>query len=445
MKSGRRARNRFSNSINYQGHCCSKHIYDCLKVVAWLRCIITAIALTRSLTATSQSQIEFTYKSFGLEREDDNVIHNAAHLDDFFENLYKQKNLHDRKINIIHIGDSHIQADFLTAVVRRNFQKYFGNAGRGLIVPARVAGTNEPFNIVTRSNTQWDSKRCVYPDQPMPIGIGGITIQTNQPKTRLEIHMNDLWMDYAFKTLTLFFKKDYNSFDFSIRDTANHVIGFINAFKSEPFVNHSKVILTDTVSGVILETYQSNPSQNHATIFGVNLENGKSGVLYHAIGVNGAMYSHYNAALYFTKQTSTLEPELFVISLGTNESINYPYLDKNFFQHVDKLVTSLRAANPMAKFILVTPPDAFRRKIKTNPGIATIRQQIIAYAVENGLAFYDMYKALGGDNAATIWRQAKLLRPDGIHFTKDGYEYQGNLFFNALMKSYNQYVPLRHP
>ncbi len=398
-----------------------------------------------STNTLAQQTIAFTYKSYGLETEEDNVIHNAAHLDDFFESLYSQHHYRNRKINIIHLGDSHIQADFLTNIVRRNFQKHFGNAGRGLIVPARVAGTNEPYNFITRSNTKWIAKRCVYPDQPLPIGIGGITIQTNQPHAKLEVYMNDLWVDYSFKSLTLFFKKDYNSLNFSIRDTINREVGFINSFQSEPFVNYATVILPDTVSAVTIETIQSNPSQNHATIFGLNLENGKSGILYHAIGVNGAKYNHYNAALYFSKQTSALQPEVFIIALGTNETVDYPYLDKNFFNYIDKLVNSLRSNNPLAKFILITPPDAFRKKIKTNPGIALIREQILAYAAENGLAFYDMYKALGGDGAASHWRQAGLLRPDGVHFTKDGYEYQGNLFFNALMKSYNQYVPLRHP
>jgi hypothetical protein len=56
-----------------------------------------------------------------------------------------------------------------------------------------------------------------------------------------------------------------------------------------------------------------------------------------------------------------------------------------------------------------------------------------------------MYNAMGGDHSADAWKKAGLLRTDGIHFTKDGYEYQGNLLFNAIIKSYNQYVPLRHP
>jgi lysophospholipase L1-like esterase len=393
----------------------------------------------------AQDTVNFVYKSYNLENASDNVIQNAAHLDDFYESLYRQRTAGDRKINIIHIGDSHIQADYLTHAVRKNFQQQFGNAGRGLVVPARVGGTNEAFNIQTSSTVTWKAKRCVYPDQPLPIGIGGITINTNQPDAKLYLYMNDLWLDYSFNTFTLFFQKDITSFNFSIKDTAYVELGFMGPFTNEPFVNYSKIVLPYSVGGLVIETLKSTPAQTHATIFGMNLENGKNGILYHAIGVNGAKYTHYNAAMFFSKQTTALQPDLFIISLGTNEALDYPYIDRNFFQHIDKLITSLRENNPGAKFVLVTPSDAFRKKIRVNPGITKIRELIIQYAAENGLAFWDMYRALGGDGSATAWRKSELLRADGIHYTKDGYEYQGNLLYHALLKGYNSYVSHRHP
>jgi lysophospholipase L1-like esterase len=199
------------------------------------------------------------------------------------------------------------------------------------------------------------------------------------------------------------------------------------------------------VKQIAIQTIKPGETQNQATIFGLNLENGKDGILYHSIGVNGAKYAHYTAARYFARQTQALQPDLFIISLGTNESNDYPYLDKNFYQHINKLVQSLNEYNPQAKFILVTPPDAFRKKVKYNPGIKTVRDQIIQYAVENGLAFWDMYKINGGMHSAAEWRMQGLLRPDGVHFSKDGYAYQGNLFYDAIMKSYKKYAPFRHP
>src|SRR5690606_27773057 len=145
-------------------------------------------------------------------------------------------------------------------------------------------------------------------------------------------------------------------------------------------------------------------------------------------------YSHYNAAKLFARQTRALHPDLFIISLGTNESVEHPYLDRNLYQHVTHLVESLSAQNPAASFILVSPPDAFMKKVKPNPGIEQVRNEIIRYAVENGHGFWDMYKVNGGRDSAGDWRLHGLLRPDGIHFSKEGYAYQGNLLFEAIMK-----------
>jgi lysophospholipase L1-like esterase len=409
-----------------------------------IRGVFTLLLTGLHVFVFAQPLVEFSYKTYQLEDVQNNVIQNAAHLDDFFENLYQQKINNDRKINIVHIGDSHIQADYLTMVVRRSFQTFFGNAGRGLIMPCRVAGTNEPPNFISSSNVKWLSKRCVHPNEPLPIGISGITINSSVPGAKLEIYLNDLWQDYSSRSLSLFFNKNARSYSFNIKDTLDNSLATIDPAES-PFENFSQTSLKNPALAFVIETVKTTDEQNNATIYGILLSNETNGIFYHAIGVNGAKYEHYNAAQYFSRQTALLKPELFIISLGTNEAINFPYLDKNLSLHVDRLVSSLRSINPLARFILVTPPNAFRKKTKFNPGINIVRETILQYAVENGYAFYDMYKALGGERAADAWKDAGLLRPDGVHFTKEGYEYQGNLLFSALMKSYNEFVPLRHP
>ena len=393
----------------------------------------------------AQDTIAYHYQSWQLENDRDNIIQNESYLDDFFEKLYQLKKQNDRQISILHIGDSHIQGDYLTQPIRRNFQQNFGNAGRGLVIPGKVAGTNESYNIVSCSEAFWNAKRCVHPDEPMPIGIGGITVGTQTPNAIVDIYMNDLWLDYTFNKAKLFYLKNNKSFNFQLRDTLDHELGKIEFHKNDPIHNYSTVTLTTPVDALRIETLKENPDQTQAILFGISFENGNNGILYHAVGVNGAKYKHYNAAEFFVEQTSALKPSLIVISLGTNESIDYPHLDVMFFKHIEELITSLQRNNPESKFILVTPPDAFRQKTKVNPGVKKIRDSIIRYAVENGLAFYDMYKALGGEKSASVWTDCGFLKSDGIHFTKDGYEYQANIFFNAIIKSYNRYVQLRHP
>jgi hypothetical protein len=408
-----------------------------------LTAVILGMVLSIATDSFCQSIALDEYKSYGLAIDCLNVIQNKQHLDDFYEQLFQLKQNDNSKINIIHIGDSHIQADFLTKAVRNNFQKYFGNAGRGLIVPGRVAGTNEPFNLQTSSNVTWESKRVVHPHHHLPIGIGGITIRAGIPDNRLYVYMNDQTLDYSFQKIKIFHLKNESSFSLALKD--NEIKSLKTKQDPDTTKNVTTFELPTLVSSIVVQSVKEDSSQNHTTIFGLSLENEKPGILYHVIGVNGAKYAHYNAAKLFGTQTHNLDPALFIISLGTNEALDYPNLDRRFFTQIENLVSSLRANNPLAKFILVTPPECFMKRTRNNPGILKIRESIVQFAAENGLAFYDMYQVLGGEGSATRWKEAQLLRADGVHFSKEGYDYQGNLLFHAIIKGYNDYVPVRHP
>lgn len=405
--------------------------------------IIFVMCIVVLVNATAQDSLLLS--NYPKIRDEDNVVQNGSYLDPFFEKLLSLKNGSASTVNIIHIGDSHIQADYMTEVVRRNLQLEFGNAGRGLIVPARVAGTNEPNNFRSYSAYAWNSKRIVHTTKPLPIGIGGITLHTDNPAANFSFNLTDPTHDYRFNSVSFFFLRDKGSFAFSVRDSAKNELGRIQTDGTTSASDYNKLVLPAAVNHVVVQVLKESGSQHHATLFGLNLENGKSGLLYHAIGVNGAKYEHYNAASLFAQQTTLLKPDLFIISLGTNESIEYPRVAPSFFAQVTRLVDTLSKNNPEAKFILVTPPDAFVKKVRVNPGIEVIRQQILKYAVENGIAFWDMYKVNGGKSSAAEWRSKSMLRPDGVHFTKDGYALQGNLLFQAIMKGYHSYVANRHP
>ena len=377
--------------------------------------------------------------------QEDNRIHNVVSLSDFYEKLYRLRKGANLQVRIIHIGDSHIQADFLSGVLRQNFQHDFGNGGRGLIFPGRVARTNEPSNFFTSSSSLWEVKRIVFPEQPLPIGIGGITLRTVQANAALAIKILDApSLDYSFNKITLFFKKDLSSFNVVIKDSINEDVAFIGPYTFEPFANASTVLLPFRTHQVTFQMLSSTAAQKQATIFGINLENGKPGLVYHAIGVNGAKFKHYLAAELFVDQTVALAPDLLILSLGTNEALDYPYFDPQFANQMDGLIERLKAKNPNAKILLTTPPDSYRRKTRRNPGVEFIRKKITSYADLHNLACWDLYQVGGGTHSADHWKKNRLMRHDGIHFTVPGYALQGNLLYEALMKGYDEYVQYRH-
>lgn len=376
---------------------------------------------------------------------EENIIQNAPALSPFFEKLYRLKKGSNPKVSVVHIGDSHIQADFLTASVRENLQRTFGNGGRGVVFPGRVARTNEPPSIYSSSKSVWDAKRIVFTDTSLPIGIYPLTLQTQQPQANVSLRINNTEkIDYRFDRITLFFKKDVSSFNLVLKDSIGQDLGFVGPYTFEQ-ANTSTVYFPYHVRQIELQVMQANPGQRQFTLFGLNLENGQPGIVYHSLGGNGAKIKHYVAAAHFAEQTAAVQPDLFILSLGTNEAIEYPYVDPQLTNQLDVLIQRLKQVNPTAQFLITTPPDTFKRKTRRNPGIEVVRTRLIDYAEKNQLGWWDLYAAGGGKHNADAWKKAGLMQSDGIHFTRAGYDLQGQLLFQALVKAYNDYVLYRYP
>lgn len=397
-------------------------------------------AFCGTLGAQDSDTLKFSCKKYSFIHEDRNEIVGARSLDSFFQKLYLQKTQQQSKINILQIGDSHIQADFLSAQVRNDFQNDFGNAGRGIVVPLRVAGTNEPFNYRITSNVACNSKRCVFVNNPMPVGIGGVTIQSDFDSISFTIKtFNSPTSKYDFNKITLFYQKD-SSFDFVIEDTAGNILGTLNHKTPDEFPYISSSFLSARTNEVILSAVKTDSSQNNATIYGLDLENGNSGIIYHAIGVNGAEAFQYAEARYFAGQTQAIHPDLFIISLGTNEAQHKPFDKDLTLSRIDSLIKQLRAVNPLTPIILTTPPDSYYHKKYYNLSVGVVHTMLVDYAKQNDLAVWDLYSIAGGYKSCYQWKKYGLMRSDGIHFTRAGYEFQGNLFYEAIIKSYNKYV-----
>ena len=65
-----------------------------------------------------------------------------------------------------------------------------------------------------------------------------------------------------------------------------------------------------------------NPNSNAFALNGLILSNDAPGIIYSGIVVNGAKCSDYNKFPLFFEQLPALQPDLIIISLGTNESFD---------------------------------------------------------------------------------------------------------------------------
>lgn len=405
-----------------------------------------SICLLATTVVLAQDTISYSVApAYEFIISDANVIHNSVSLSAFYEKLYQTKKVKQSKVNILQIGDSHTQADFASSTTRALLQQEFGNAGRGLVFPGRVGRTNESPTFYSSSKGTWDNKRIIYVNQPLPIGIGAMTLQTNEQGASITLKTKPLEsISSDFNKVTFFYQKDFSSYNLVVKDSVGQSLAYVGPYTVED-ANISTIQLPVSVSQIEFQTLKSTPSQNQFTLYGINLENNQPGVLYHAVGGNGAKVKHYLEAAYFTEQSQELAPDLIIISLGTNEAVDYPYVDPKFDTQLDAFVNQLKTKNPNTLFLFTTLADFYKKKTRRNPGVEVIRTKLITYADEHNHAYWDLYSIGGGNHSADLWKENNLIQNDGIHFTKAGYQLQGSLLYGALIKGYNEYVRYRYP
>lgn len=177
---------------------------------------------------------------------------------------------------------------------------------------------------------------------------------------------------------------------------------------------------------------------------GIAHETGRSGIVYHIMGVNGATCESFNKSERI-KEISSLNPDLIILSFGTNEAHGRNYRAAQHRIQMAGLIGELKKECKEAEFLITTPPGAYIKSGKRNR-IINVRTPLVVrtekdFAQENGIAVWDLYDVVGGEKfACRNWSAAGMYQRDKIHFTRDGYSLQGLLLHEAFIKAYNDYV-----
>jgi len=167
---------------------------------------------------------------------------------------------------------------------------------------------------------------------------------------------------------------------------------------------------------------------------------------YTDMGINGATCETFSTPEHIN-DIRVERPDLIILSFGTNESHNRGYNDMRHYQQMTDFIRMIRTAMPGVPILMTTPPGSYqgrRRAYSLNPRTAIAVQTIHRFAHDNGIAGWDMFNICGGGKRACLnWQSAKMMRPDHVHYTVEGYVFQGMLLYQAIVKAYNDYVGYR--
>ncbi|PZR29594.1 MAG: hypothetical protein DI535_02450 [Citrobacter freundii] len=366
-----------------------------------------------------------------------NRIFNNSALDSFYQKLYQLKTDSDRVVSIVHIGDSHIQADFLSGTVRREMQDFFGNAGRGLVFPYQLAQSNAPDDLLSSSTIRWQFNRLAHPEIQINSGISGYALTTTSPSANIRFSLRTSFSDGFQPFNRMKFFLDTVSANKWIFQADNLDIPYMLDKTENDSSVYREVVLKQPVTGFTLNCL---PTDQPKAFYGVTLENSSPGILYHTIGVNGARYDQYNIAPLFWQQLPALKADLYIISLGTNEAQRASFFEAMFLKDLEAFLTKLKETSPGAAILITTAPDSYRLKRTSNKVLQSLNKSLATYCNKNYIPIWDLYRITNGFGSAYSWSRRGLMNRDRIHFTAEGYRLQGSLLFNAIAKGYNDYV-----
>lgn len=356
-------------------------------------------------------------------------------------------------VSIVHIGDSHLQADFATGEIRSDLQFDYGNAGRGLISPLRLSGTNEPHDYSFSSTQAWNAVKLMNQTWHRTMGFTGTSITPVTTSSNFMVSTSEKEDYNPFSSITVFHKGQF--FVTSITDADGNAIPFV----ATPSKDYTYIDLTQDINAARIYF----ESAGDLTVFGAALSGKRPGLFYHTIGNNGATYDTYNRIGNVGMGIAPLHPDLVIVSLGTNEA--FGIVDRHRFKEsIDRLVENIKNNNPEAAILLVTPMECQRsvystvtvpskkrkgkkkrrrrrvtkrvRSFKTNSNISTVRNVIMDYGKEHHIAVYDWYTVAGGDNASSKWINSGLFSNDRVHHSLKGYRIQGELMYRALKSAF---------
>ncbi|MCX7954169.1 MAG: GDSL-type esterase/lipase family protein [Bacteroidales bacterium] len=336
----------------------------------------------------------------------------------------------NKKIKILHIGDSHVQADIFTTKIREYFKDFFLSkiSPPSILFPYRpLLNTNEPISYKTYVSKSVNAFTIVKNDSICsPTGL----IFEILPSDSITI---------AFKINT----KIYNEFNI----VKLLVSSYVDVQLRFPYdeLQVLEVCTQDLLKEYILKIgdYTDtcsirlvNNTSSKIFCYGIMLDDDNYGLSYITLGINGLKAKSLNK-IEFENLFLCEDFDLFILSIGTNDCFNNFFDSTEVFNFYNNFFTRLRRIKPNMPILVIIPMSFYNNKNnEPEKNILIVRNVLVYLSKRWNYAYWDLFSVAGGLNAINYWFQNNLTVSDKVHLNKNGYYLLANLFFEAFFKTY---------
>ena len=139
----------------------------------------------------------------------------------------------------------------------------------------------------------------------------------------------------------------------------------------------------------------------------------------------------------FSSMYQQLQPKVIIFQYGGN---TVPYLKdslavKNYASYLKNQINWVRRKAPEASIFFVGPSDmatTVNGELKSYALLPYLDIELKQSCLSNNVAYWSMFKAMGGENSMPYWVDQNLVGSDYTHFTPLGTKIISELFFTAL-------------
>jgi lysophospholipase L1-like esterase len=339
-------------------------------------------------------------------------------------------------VRILQFGDSHTAADIETSVVRRSLQARFGDGGRGFVAIGKPYKAYLQDGVRCGMSSDWAGAGGLKARSSGDglYGLAGMSLLTRQSGARA-------WTDISTKTARaeVAYLEEPNGGSFDVLVDGVRVVRV--ATRGERTGSAFRTFDVSEASAHQLEV--RTVGDGDVRVFGVSLARAQNGVIFDALGINGARVTTclgWNEQ-HWAEQLRHRAPALVVLAYGTNESTDEGMSQQAYERELVDLLGRVSRAVPTSSCLLLGPPD---RAVKSGDGWTTSGKllEIIAsqrrVAEAAGCAFYNQLDAMGGEGTIAGWaaEDPPRAQKDRVHLTRNGYAQLGSSFASDLMRSY---------
>lgn len=354
--------------------------------------------------------------------------------------------MNDRhRIRVMVFGDSQVEGDRISSMLRKQLQAEYGGTGPGLIQPVMPVAYTRTVDV--RVSANWKRYNYLsYQEGSLPhrklgpfMAVSGFFF----PDSVSDMELN-AWLRI---TPSIFADKPAERYD-----RFRFFYGRLPGSCTMTIASSSGVIATDTLItgegpyeyncslGSVSSLRISFSGKASPEVYGLSIE-GDTGAVVDNIphrgsaGLEFTMVDRGNLAALM----SMLDPDLLILHYGLNVVRNvrddYSYYRKG----LERQLALLKELCPRAGIVLMGLTDMADNGpdgLSSFKNIAYIRDAQALAAANSGIIFWDAYKAMGGEGTIIKWtgRSPPLAQKDYTHLTYAGSDSLVKMLINDLLK-----------